>query len=106
MSMLQDTNPDIFYSVANTNNINADITNSPTLYGIRNVTAACCGNGTTLCIPNSAVCGDRDGHLYWSRYQFTQAGSRLLTEAFFSDNTRYSDPITFTELINTPNPTE
>ncbi|CAN0899883.1 GDSL esterase/lipase At5g45670 [Linum grandiflorum] len=33
MSLLQDTNPDIMYSIGDTYSINADITNSPTLYG-------------------------------------------------------------------------
>ncbi|CAN0923553.1 GDSL esterase/lipase At5g55050 [Linum grandiflorum] len=106
MSMLGDTNPDIIYSVGDTFNIIADITDSPALYGIRNVTAACCGNGTEFCSPNSNVCGDREGHLYWGRVQFSQNGSRLVIEAFFSDNSRYTDPISFTELINAPNPTE
>ncbi|CAN0923550.1 GDSL esterase/lipase At5g55050 [Linum grandiflorum] len=106
LSMFQDMNPDIIYSVANTYNINADISNSPTLYGIRNVTAACCGNGATLCAPNSTVCGDRDGHLYWGPFYLTQAGSRLAIEAFFSNNRRYTDPISFTELTDAPNPTE
>ncbi|CAN0845972.1 GDSL esterase/lipase At1g29670 [Linum grandiflorum] len=32
MGMLQDTNPDIVYSIVNTYNINADIADSPTLY--------------------------------------------------------------------------
>ncbi|CAN0899881.1 GDSL esterase/lipase At5g37690 [Linum grandiflorum] len=106
MSLLQDTNPDIMYSIGDTYSINADITNSPTLYGIRNVTAACCGNGTTLCAPNSTVCGDREGYLYWGPTQLSQSGSRLVIEAFFSENSRYTDPISFTELINAPNPTE
>ncbi|CAN1838892.1 GDSL esterase/lipase At5g55050 [Linum perenne] len=106
MSMLRDTNQDIIYSVGNTYNINADITNSPALYGIRNVTAACCGNGTTFCTPNATVCGDRDGHLYWGLYQLTQSSSRLVVDAFFSENRRYTDPISFTQLINAPNPTE
>ncbi|CAN0845968.1 GDSL esterase/lipase At1g29670 [Linum grandiflorum] len=72
MGMLQDTNPDIVYSIVNTYNINADIADSPTLYGIRNVTAACCGNGTSLCAPNSTLCGNRQGYLYWDQIQLSQ----------------------------------
>ncbi|CAN1838891.1 GDSL esterase/lipase At5g55050 [Linum perenne] len=106
MSMLRATNQDIIYSIGNTYNINADITNSPALYGIRNVATACCGNGTNLCTPNATVCGDRDGHLYWGPYQLTQSGSRLVVDAFFSENRRYTDPISFTQLVNAPNPTE
>ncbi|CAN0923549.1 GDSL esterase/lipase At5g55050, partial [Linum grandiflorum] len=106
MRMLRVTNQDIIYSVANTYNINSDITNSPTLYGIRNVTGACCGDGTTLCVPNSTVCRNRDGYLYWNPAQLTESGSRLVVEAFFSDNSRYTDPISFTELISAPNSTE
>ncbi|CAN1295708.1 GDSL esterase/lipase At5g55050 [Linum perenne] len=106
MSMLRATNQDIIYSIGNTYNINADITNSPALYGIRNVAIACCGNGTTLCAPNVTVCGDRGGHLYWGPYQPSQSGSRLIVDAFFSENRRYTDPISFTQLVNAPNPTE
>ncbi|CAN0929475.1 GDSL esterase/lipase At5g55050 [Linum grandiflorum] len=106
-SMLRVTNPDIDYSIANTYNIIADITNSPALFGMRNVTASCCRNVTLfLCAPNSPICEDRDGYLYWSEYPLTEAGSRLAIEAIFSDNTRYTDPISFMELINAPNPTE
>ncbi|CAN0840449.1 hypothetical protein LINGRAHAP2_LOCUS2826, partial [Linum grandiflorum] len=70
MYMLRNTDPDIIYSIANIYNIVTDITNSPTIFGIRNVTAPSCGYGTLSSPPPQIL-------LYVGTAKGTYIGIRL-----------------------------
>ncbi|CAL1395058.1 unnamed protein product [Linum trigynum] len=96
--------PNFQYSICNAPNFLLDVNANPGSFpacGIREVRDACCGNGTMPCRPTSTLCGNREQYLYWSQYQLTQEGSRILTAACFSNNLRYAAPINFYQLART-----
>ncbi|KAG2310617.1 hypothetical protein Bca4012_025121 [Brassica carinata] len=82
-----------------------DIITNPARYGFANVTSACCGSGDlnadSPCFPVSNLCSDRTKYLFWDRYGHpTEAAARTLVDLMLSNDSQYSSPLTFTQLVS------
>ncbi|KAK7360275.1 hypothetical protein VNO77_02258 [Canavalia gladiata] len=73
--------------------------------GLKETKSACCGsgllNGKGECIKdqNSTVCADRNDHLYWDWFHYTQKASELFADTLFGKlGGHYSAPFNFDQL--------
>ncbi|CAN0845950.1 GDSL esterase/lipase At5g55050 [Linum grandiflorum] len=93
--------PGFRYAIGDAYRVNLLFINNPQPFGFTNVTAACCGNGTTPCTPTSPLCGNstvRNQYVFWSQYLLTERASTL-TANFFATSNDYVYPITFRQLV-------
>ncbi|CAN0923554.1 GDSL esterase/lipase At5g55050, partial [Linum grandiflorum] len=93
--------PGLRYAIGDTYRVNSLFIDNPQRFGFTNVTAACCGNGTTPCTPTSLLCGNstvRNQYVYWSQYLPTERAATLIVN-FFASGDKYVSPITFPELV-------
>ncbi|CAN0900815.1 GDSL esterase/lipase At5g55050 [Linum grandiflorum] len=93
--------PGLRYAIGDAYRVNLLFISNPQPFGFTNVTAACCGNGTTPCTPTSPLCGNntvRNRYVYWSQYLHTERAATL-TANFFASGGNYVSPITFPELV-------
>lgn len=79
-----------------------DITQKPGVYGLTDVTNACCGGGKfgaeiSCGNRNSKVCSSVSMSLYWNDMQFTEAGNQRLFKLFF-DGSSFVKPMSVKDL--------
>ncbi|CAN1152760.1 GDSL esterase/lipase At5g55050 [Linum perenne] len=90
--------PDANFSLGNAFAISLDFVNNGALFGLKEVKAQCCGQGSGECNQTSTLCGNRDEHLFWDGFHPTEFVTKLSAEVFFSDDPRYVSPISFSQL--------
>jgi hypothetical protein len=94
--------PGLVYSLANSFRLTQDTFADPGASGYTDIAGACCGNGRLLaeadCLPNSTVCTDHDGHVFWDRYHPAQRACLLTAQAFYDGPAQYTTPINFMQL--------
>ncbi|CAN0908114.1 GDSL esterase/lipase At5g55050 [Linum grandiflorum] len=93
--------PGLRYAIGDAYRVNLLFIDNPQPFGFTNVTAACCGNGTTPCTPTSTLCGNstiRNQYVYWNQYLLTERAATL-TANFFASGNNYVSPITFPGLV-------
>ncbi|KAK9165007.1 hypothetical protein Scep_000198 [Stephania cephalantha] len=92
------------YALANTYKMSAVFSNPSS--GLAELKNACCGggkfNGQQLCLPNAAVCLNRDKYLYWDQYHPTQAAAAIAANTLYSGTTEFVTPINFKQLFEAP----
>ncbi|CAN6287602.1 unnamed protein product [Urochloa humidicola] len=94
--------PGLAYSLADSYGIMEDIFADPPASGFADVASACCGGGrlgAAGCLPNSALCADRDGHYFWDGIHPSQRAAELRVEAFYDGPAQYTTPINFKQLV-------
>ncbi|WVZ83204.1 hypothetical protein U9M48_030374 [Paspalum notatum var. saurae] len=94
--------PGLVYSLADSFALSRDTFADPQAAGYTDIAAACCGSGRLLaeadCLPNSTLCGNRDGHVFWDRYHPAQRACLLTAQAFYDGPAQYTTPINFMQL--------
>ncbi|CAD6335333.1 unnamed protein product [Miscanthus lutarioriparius] len=94
--------PGLVYSLADSFRLTQDTFADPGASGYTDITGACCGSGRLLaqadCLPNSTVCTDHDGHVFWDRYHPAQRACLLTAQAFYDGPAQYTSPINFMQL--------
>ncbi|XP_066372257.1 GDSL esterase/lipase At5g55050-like [Miscanthus floridulus] len=94
--------PGLVYSLADSFRLTQNTFADPGASGYTDITGACCGSGRLLaeadCLPNSTVCTDHDGHVFWDRYHPAQRACLLTAQAFYDGPAQYTSPINFMQL--------
>ncbi|GAB2303364.1 hypothetical protein Dimus_037355 [Dionaea muscipula] len=95
------------YSFLDLYNLILDYIQNPTLYGFKEVKAACCGlgplNSKIPCLPISSCCENRSDHLFWDLFHPTEKTARMVIQTAFDGLTpnSYSFPVTLSQLLAT-----
>ncbi|XP_039843806.1 GDSL esterase/lipase At5g55050-like isoform X2 [Panicum virgatum] len=97
--------PGLVYSLADSFVLMKDFFADPPAWGFTNIASACCGDGFLLaqsaCMPTSKVCPtryERDQHIFWDPFHFSQRASFLTAQAFYDGPSKYTTPINFMQL--------
>nr|CAB3469063.1 unnamed protein product [Digitaria exilis] len=97
--------PGFVYSLADSFVLLKDLVDDPPAWGFTDVASACCGDGFLLaqsfCIPTAKVCptrAERDHHVFWDLFHFSQRASFLTAQAFYDGPSKYTTPINFMQL--------
>ncbi|CAN6192531.1 unnamed protein product [Urochloa humidicola] len=93
--------PGLVYSLADSLGLTKDIFDDPQASEFTDIATACCGSGILLCLPNSLVCStksERDRHVFWDPYHFSQRACFLTAQAFYNGPPKYTTPINFMQL--------
>jgi phospholipase/lecithinase/hemolysin len=71
-------------------------------FGFVNWDSACCGagrlNAETDCMPNSPLCANRDGYVFWDNVHPSQRAAMIIAQTFYNGPTQFTAPINFKEL--------
>jgi phospholipase/lecithinase/hemolysin len=97
--------PGLVYSLADSFVLMKDFFADPPAWGFTDIASACCGDGFLLaqsaCLPTSKVCPtryERDQHIFWDNFHFSQRASFLTAQAFYDGPSKYTTPINFMQL--------
>jgi len=98
--------PGLVYSLADSFVLMKDFLADPPASGFADIASACCGDGFLLaralqCLPTSKVCptrSERDQHVFWDPYHFSQRACFLTAQAFYNGPAKYTEPINFMQL--------
>ena len=98
--------PGLVYSLADSFVLMKDFFADPPAWGFTDIASACCGDGFLLaralqCLPTSKVCptrSERDQHVFWDPYHFSQRACFLTAQAFYNGPAKYTEPINFMQL--------
>ncbi|CAL5053096.1 unnamed protein product [Urochloa decumbens] len=92
----------VAYSLGDCLGFTRDVLADPRASGFDDAAGACCGGGRLSaeaeCAPNSTLCADRDGHVFWDRAHFSQRMASLIARAFYDGPAKYTTPINFMQL--------
>ncbi|CAL5050226.1 unnamed protein product [Urochloa decumbens] len=95
--------PGLVYSLADSFSLTKDIFADPHASEFTDITGACCGTGLSLCLPTfEVVCStrsQRDHHVFWDPYHFSQRACFLTAQAFYNGPAKYTTPINFMRLV-------
>ncbi|CAN6173652.1 unnamed protein product [Urochloa humidicola] len=96
--------PGLIYSLADFFGLTMDIFADPQASGFTDITSPCCGSGMQLCQPTSTVVcstrSERDHHVFWDPYHFSQRACFLIAQAFYNGPAKYTMPINFKQLAH------
>ncbi|KAK5784551.1 hypothetical protein PVK06_039077 [Gossypium arboreum] len=67
--------------------------------GLRDITSACCGNGTYACNQTASFCSNRDEYLFWDQFHPTQRVSELAALTLFGGSESFVAPMNFSQLL-------
>ncbi|PKA55666.1 GDSL esterase/lipase [Apostasia shenzhenica] len=100
LTVLSSRLPGFIYSFGRTFNLLSNIISNP---GHLEVKSACCGggsfNGEENCSPNSKLCGNRNGYLFWDMVHPTQATSKLAGSIFYNGPAHLVGPLNLKQLV-------
>ncbi|KAG8497653.1 hypothetical protein CXB51_008899 [Gossypium anomalum] len=87
------------YSVGNTFLMTGVLTGDMLAFGLKNIAAACCGNGTYGCNQTASFCSNRDEYLFWDQFHPTQRASELVALTLFGAAEPIMVPMNFSQLL-------
>ncbi|XP_039841849.1 GDSL esterase/lipase At2g23540-like [Panicum virgatum] len=98
--------PGLVYSLTDSFVLMKDFFADPPASGFTDIASTCCGDGfllaqTLQCLPTSKVCptrSERDQHVFWDPYHFSQQACFLTAQAFYNGPTKYTKSINFMQL--------
>ncbi|KAK8716855.1 hypothetical protein V6N13_044150 [Hibiscus sabdariffa] len=90
---------DIKYSLGNTFLMTSFFMGDMLGFGLKNIAAACCGNGTYDCNQTASFCSNRDEYLFWDRFHPSQRASELAALTLFGASEPLVAPINFSQLL-------
>ncbi|XP_022741821.1 GDSL esterase/lipase At5g33370-like [Durio zibethinus] len=90
---------DIRYSVGNTHRITTTMMEDMLAFGFRNISGACCGNGTYPCNQTASFCANRDHYLFWDRFHPSQRASKIAALTLFGASESLVSPMNFSQLL-------
>ncbi|KAK9034881.1 hypothetical protein V6N11_076936 [Hibiscus sabdariffa] len=90
---------DIQYSLANTFLMTNTMMEDMLAFGFKDISSACCGNGTYPCNQTATVCSNRDEYLFWDRFHPTQKASELAALTLFGGSEWLVAPKNFSQLL-------
>ncbi|XWS45622.1 hypothetical protein CRYUN_Cryun15aG0152300 [Craigia yunnanensis] len=90
---------DIRYSVGNTYLMTTTMMEDTLAFGFRNISAACCGNGTYACNQTASFCANRNEYLFWDRFHPSERASELVALTLFGASENLVAPINFSQLL-------
>ncbi|KAE8654795.1 UPF0548 protein [Hibiscus syriacus] len=90
---------DIQYSLANTYSMTTTVMEDMLAFGFKDISSACCGNGTYQCNQTASVCSNRDEYLFWDRFHPTQRASELAALTLFGASEWLVAPMNFSQLL-------
>ncbi|KAE8655010.1 UPF0548 protein [Hibiscus syriacus] len=90
---------DIQYSLANTYLMTDTMMEDMFAFGFKDISSACCGNGTYQCNQTASVCSNRDEYLFWDRFHPTQRASELAALTLFGASEWLVAPMNFSQLL-------
>nr|AAM74257.1 Hypothetical protein [Oryza sativa Japonica Group] len=68
-----------------------------------NTDSACCGSGIMGaeddCLPNSTLCTDHEGFLFWDRVHPSQRSAQLTAATFYDGMSHFTTPFNFKQLV-------
>ncbi|MBA0686578.1 hypothetical protein Goari_014176 [Gossypium aridum] len=91
--------PDLRYSLANTYLMTTGMMENMFAFGLRDITSACCGNGTYACNQTASFCSNRDEYLFWDQFHPTQRVSELAALTLFGGSESFVAPMNFSQLL-------
>ncbi|XP_058108248.1 GDSL esterase/lipase At5g37690 [Magnolia sinica] len=80
--------PGAHLTFADTYAVVMDLIDNPTANGFKVSNTSCCNVDTNvggLCLPNSKVCTDRKGYVFWDAFHPTDAANAVMADRLFSD---------------------
>lgn len=94
---------DLNYAFLNIYKVVLDYIQNPTVYGFKEVKAACCGLGRLKaevpCLPIASYCSNRTDHLFWDLYHPTEIAARMFVDKLFDGAQPYVYPVNVKQLI-------
>ncbi|GMI66094.1 CUTIN SYNTHASE2 [Hibiscus trionum] len=90
---------DIRYSLANTYLMTTTMMEDMFAFGFKDISSACCGNGTYPCNQTASFCSNRDEYLFWDRFHPTQRASELAALSLFGASEWLVSPMNFSQLL-------
>jgi phospholipase/lecithinase/hemolysin len=77
-------------------------TADPAALGFVSAVSACCGGGRlgaeAECTPNSTLCANRDGYLFWDSVHPSQRAAMISAQTFYNGPSQFTAPVTFKQL--------
>ncbi|EAY77825.1 hypothetical protein OsI_32868 [Oryza sativa Indica Group] len=71
--------------------------------GFTNTDSACCGSGIMGaeddCLPNSTLCTDHEGFLFWDHVHPSQRSAQLTAATFYDGMSHFTTPFNFKQLV-------
>ncbi|MBA0701360.1 hypothetical protein Goari_000094 [Gossypium aridum] len=99
LDQFSSTVQDMKYSVGNTFLMTSVLTGDMLAFGLKNIAAACCGNGTYGCNQTASFCSNRDEYLFWDQFHPTQRASELVALTLFGAAEPIMVPMNFSQLL-------
>ncbi|XVF15990.1 hypothetical protein REPUB_Repub09cG0203600 [Reevesia pubescens] len=90
---------DVKYSLGNTYLMTMTMMEDMLAFGFKNISGACCGNGTYECNQTATFCANRDDYLFWDRFHPSQRASELAALTLFGASESLVAPMNFSLLL-------
>ncbi|OMO83452.1 Lipase, GDSL [Corchorus olitorius] len=90
---------DMRYSLGNTYLMTTTMMEDMYAFGFKDISSACCGNGTYPCNQTATLCANRDEYLFWDRFHPSQRASELAALTLFGASQSFVSPMNFSQLL-------
>ncbi|XVF59867.1 hypothetical protein PTKIN_Ptkin07bG0310200 [Pterospermum kingtungense] len=99
LAKLKSEVPDIRYSLGNTYLMTTTMMADMFAFGFRDISTACCGNGSYPCNQTASLCANRNEHLFWDRFHPSEKVSELAALSLFGASESLVTPMNFSQLL-------
>jgi phospholipase/lecithinase/hemolysin len=91
--------PGLRYSLADVYGLTTTTVTNPAARGYVSADSACCGGGRlgaeADCTPNSTLCANRDGYLFWDSVHPSQRAAMICAQTFYNVPAQFTTPVSF-----------